>query len=74
MNGGVAVARPTYFSRTSADTDISVAHLGASMLGLPLFPQGERVARLLEAERRGGRAYPEAVIQMPRRATKIVRR
>lgn len=64
------VARPRFASKVPRATDVSVAHLGAGMLGLPLLPQGERVAGLLEAMRGGERMYKTAVVQMPRRATK----
>lgn len=40
------------------------------MLGLPLTPQGEKVAGVLEARRGEGVRYSEAVVQMPRRAAK----
>lgn len=40
------------------------------MLGMPLTPQGERVARLLEDRRGGGVRYPDVVIEIPRRAAK----
>lgn len=64
-------AVPTYASAVPADVDISAAHQGAAMLGLPLFEQGERVARLLEArDADGGALYTDVVIEMPRRATK----
>jgi len=65
------VAEPTYLSPTPADVDISTAHKGAAMLGLPLFSQGETVARVLEArDDEGGALYQDVVIQLPRRATK----
>lgn len=64
------MAKPTYASRASQATDIATAELGATMLGLDLTPQGERVARLLEARKGAGVRYPEVVVQMPRRATK----
>ena len=64
-------AEPTFYSAVPDDVDISAAHQGAAMLGLPLFEQGERVARLLEArDAEGGALYQDVVIQMPRRATK----
>lgn len=44
--------------------------MGASMLGMPLTPQGERVARLMEARRGEGVRYDTCVIEMPRRAAK----
>ncbi|MCL1871835.1 MAG: hypothetical protein FWF90_15675 [Promicromonosporaceae bacterium] len=41
------------------------------MLGLDLKPQGETLARLLEARGRDGLyLYPETVVEMPRRSTK----
>lgn len=40
------------------------------MLGMPLTPQGVKVARLLEARRGEGARYQTAVVQMPRRAAK----
>lgn len=40
------------------------------MLGLPLLPQGVRIASLLEARRGTAALYPEVVLQVPRRATK----
>ncbi|GEA81401.1 hypothetical protein [Cellulomonas uda] len=64
------MARPTYASKVPKDTDISVANRGAAMLGLPLFDQGVRVARLLEARRGGGARFDTCVIEMPRRSTK----
>src|SRR4249920_3630323 len=62
--------KPTYASRVPSDTDLTAADLGASMLGMPLLPQGVRIARLLEARRGPGAAYGEVVLQVPRRATK----
>ncbi|WP_448072338.1 hypothetical protein [Georgenia yuyongxinii] len=64
------MAKPTYASPTPANADIAAAHQGASMLGLPLTPQGERVARLLEARKGEGVRYRTAVVEMPRRAAK----
>lgn len=65
-------ARPTYASRVPKAVDLTYARMGAAMLGLPLLPQGERVAALLEARNRKGDGvlYPETVIQMGRRSTK----
>lgn len=64
------MARPTYASRVPKGTDIEVARVGSRLLGLPLLPQGELVAGLLEARRGDGARFPEAVVQMPRRSTK----
>lgn len=67
-------AIPRHFSRVPDDVDISAAHLGAKTLGLPLLPQGEQVARLLEARTdEDGLTVPlytRVVIQVPRRSTK----
>jgi hypothetical protein len=62
--------RPTYASRVPRVTDLESAELGASMLGMPLKPQGQRIARLLEARRGPAALYGEVVLQVPRRATK----
>lgn len=66
------MAVPTYESPAAPDVDISAAHLGAQMLGLPLFDQGQRVAALLESRTADGEGalYSDAVIQLPRRSTK----
>lgn len=65
------MAEPTFASPIPDDVDLAAAERGAAMLGLPLKPQGVRVAQLLEARNsEGGALYPETVIQMPRRATK----
>jgi hypothetical protein len=64
-------ARPTSFSRIPAGTDIGTAVFGAQLRGLPLFPQGEQIAALLEARAADGTPlYPTVVVQMPRRSTK----
>jgi hypothetical protein len=63
------VAKPTYVSRTG-EVDLSVAHLGAGLLGLPLLAQGEQVARLLEARHRDGVRFPDVVVEMGRRGSK----
>ena len=65
--------RPRFPRRMPAGVDIEVAHAGARMLGLPLLPQGEQVATLLEARnrRRPDEAlHTTALVQMPRRSTK----
>jgi hypothetical protein len=64
-------AIPRYISPTPDDTSISAAYRGAKETGLDLKPQGEMVARVLEAKDEDGDfLYPEVVIQIPRRATK----
>lgn len=64
-------AVPRFYSPVPDDVDITEAHKAAEKMGNTLFPQGEQVARLLEAKNSDGLPmYPEAVIQMGRRATK----
>ncbi|WP_263732564.1 hypothetical protein [Cellulomonas sp. SG140] len=63
------MARPTYLSRTG-NVDITTAHIGAGLLGLPLLPQGETVAKVLEARKGDGVRFQDVVVQMPRRSTK----
>jgi hypothetical protein len=65
-----AVARPTYASRIPRDTNTLPAQAAAEALGLPLLPQGLRIAAVLEALHGHSRYYPEVVLQVPRRATK----
>lgn len=67
------MATPRHASRVPKGTDIESARVGAGLIGLPLTPQGERVAGLLEARkprRPDEAAHTTAVVQMPRRATK----
>lgn len=66
------MARPTYASAVPSSTDVSTAHRGAALLGLPLIEAGERIAGLLEARNRNGSEskFTDVVIQAPRRATK----
>lgn len=68
---------PRYVSPVPAGTDISAAHKGAELMGLPLTPQGCQVAAVLEAKSGELDAfgqpmplYAEAAIQVPRRSTK----
>lgn len=64
-------ATPAHRSPVPEDTDISEAHHGAAMLGLPLTPQGVQVALLLQARDALGRPlYDDCTIEIPRRATK----
>ena len=64
-------AAPRYRSPVPDGTDISEAHQGAAMLGLPLTPQGVQVALLLQALDPFGRPlYDDCTLQVPRRATK----
>jgi hypothetical protein len=64
------MAKPTYASRVPSGVDLTDAHVGAGLLGLPLTAQGERVAGVLQARRKDAALYPDVVVQMPRRATK----
>lgn len=64
-------AVPRYLSDTPENTSLKTAQRGAKETGLALLPQGEMVARVLEAKDTDGEfLYPEVVIQVPRRATK----
>lgn len=52
-------------------TDIGEADLGAQWLKLPLTPQGEEIAGVLQASAGGGiPTYDTAVVEAPRRSTK----
>lgn len=64
-------AVPAWLSPTPPATDISEAHHGAAMLGMPLTPQGILVAGVLQArDPLGHPLYDDCTIQVPRRATK----
>lgn len=64
-------AVPRFLSPTPDGIDLTEAHKAAEAMGISLLPQGEQVARLLEAKDDDGLPmYPEVVIQMGRRATK----
>jgi hypothetical protein len=64
-------AVPRYFSPIPDGIDLSEAHKAAQAMGNKLLPQGEQVARLLEAKNADGTPLYEAcVVQMGRRATK----
>ena len=66
-----AGATPSTASPVPDNVDIAEAHLGATMLGMPLTPQGCQVAGLLQAlDSFGFPLYDDATIQIPRRATK----
>lgn len=69
----MAVIRPRYPRRLPRGVDIDVAHTGGRLLGLPLLPQGEQVATMLEARhpRRPDEAlHSTLLVQMGRRSTK----
>lgn len=64
-------ARPTHMSRIPRGTDIATAVFGSELLALPLLPQGEQVAAVLESKGRDGTPlYRTVVILEPRRSTK----
>lgn len=64
-------ATPTHISHTPRSTSVEVADLGATLLGMPLFPQGIEVARVMEAQGRNHKhLFPEVVVEEPRRASK----
>lgn len=64
-------ATPRFHSPVPCSVDLTAAHDAAVRLGVPLLPQGIEVATLLEAKNEDGTPlYPEAVIQIGRRATK----
>lgn len=64
-------AAPTFISRIPRETDIATAVFGSELQGLPLLPQGEQIAGVLEARDRDELPlYPTVVILVPRRATK----
>lgn len=65
------MAVPTHMSIFPEGTDLTAAHLGATMQGLPLYEQGLNVARVLEAvDENGFPIYPTTAVLMPRRSTK----
>ena len=64
-------AAPRFISALPDDVDVSGAHRGAQALGLTLLPQGEELARVLEARRDDGKPlYKTVVTQMSRRSSK----
>lgn len=64
-------AVPAHLSEIPLGTDITAAHLGAAMLGMPLTPQGMQIAGVLEAlNDEGTPLYDDCTIQVPRRSTK----
>lgn len=66
-------AMPRYMSTIPPGTDIAAAHVGAALQRLPMTPQGERIAGVLEAVRPGTARrplYKEVTVEVPRRATK----
>lgn len=65
-------AVPLHLSPTPVGVDITAARVGAELLGLPLTPQGEVIARVLEARKEGGERplFRRVGVQVPRRSTK----
>lgn len=68
------VAVPTHASATPRKVDIEAAYKGAELLGFTVTPQGERIARLLEArvprKREPTAMYSTLSVQVGRRASK----
>lgn len=70
-DGLVYSAVPSSLSYIPEGTDISAAHIGAAMLGMPLTPQGCQIAGVLEALNAAGTPlYDDCSIEVPRRSTK----
>lgn len=64
-------AAPRFLSPIPAGTDIEVAHVGARLQRLPITPQGEHVAGVMESKTDvGANKYKQVVVQIPRRSTK----
>jgi hypothetical protein len=64
-------ATPRHLSPIPEGTDIEAAHVGARLQRLPMTPQGEIIAGVLEARNAGGfPLYDEVSTEVPRRATK----
>lgn len=62
---------PRVMSPIPEGTDIEVANVGARLQRLPITPQGELVAGVMEARREsGGIRYKQVTVQIPRRSTK----
>ncbi|CAM3212772.1 hypothetical protein PSET11_03040 [Arthrobacter ulcerisalmonis] len=71
MTAETFIAQPRHNSPIPNSVDLTGAHKAAADMGIELLPQGIQVAELLEAKNEDGTPlYPEAVIQMGRRATK----
>ena len=64
-------AVPRFLSPIPEGTDLEVAHVGARLQRLPITPQGELVAGVMEARKDdGGVRYKQVTVQIPRRSTK----
>lgn len=64
-------AAPRYLSLIPEGTSIEVAHVGARLQRLPMTPQGELIAGVMEAlSASGARRYKQVTGQVPRRSTK----
>ncbi|WP_185751148.1 hypothetical protein [Arthrobacter sp. 31Y] len=71
MTAETFTAIPRHISPYPESTDVTEAQKAAEAMGISLLPQGLQVAGLLNATNdEGYPLYPEAVIQMGRRATK----
>lgn len=64
-------AVPHHLSHIPEGTDIEAAHVGARLQRLPMTPQGELVAGVMESKNDAGHPlYKRVVVQIPRRSTK----
>lgn len=64
-------AVPRFLSESPDSTDISASQIGAQALGLSLLPQGEQVARVMEAKREDDKPlYNKVMVQFARRSQK----
>ena len=64
-------AVPRFLSPIPEGTDIEVAHIGARLQRMPMTPQGEIIAGVLQSRNSSGALrYKQNTIQVPRRSTK----
>jgi hypothetical protein len=65
------IQAPRFLSPIPEGTDIEAAHVGARLQRLPMTPQGELIAGVMEARKpAGGVRYKQVTVQIPRRSTK----
>ena len=65
------LAQPRFLSEIPEGTDIEAGHVGARLQRLPMTPQGEIIAGVMEAKKPGGgNCYKQVTVQIPRRSTK----
>jgi hypothetical protein len=71
MTSKTFAAVPRYISPVPEGTDITGAYKASIDLRVPLLPQGEMIAEVMEARREDGRPlYRNVVVQVPRRSSK----